>query len=271
VSDKALKEVFSRAEAQGRAALIPYVTAGVPSLAALPGLIAAAFSGGADVLEVGVPFSDPLADGPILQRAAEMALAGDYTLAGLFQTLAATPKAGPVVLLTYINPVLAWGPEHFVDAARDAGVSGLIVPDLPWEESHDLDRMCRRGGLALIPLAAPTSTDAHLRRIGRARGFVYAVSLTGVTGVRQQLDPDLPAFAARVRRLARLPVAIGFGISTPDHARAVARLADGVIVGSALVRAVMEAADDPAATVRAFVAQFREAVAGRHLEEVGAD
>jgi len=209
VSDQALKEAFDRAKAEGRAALIPYLTAGVPRLDALPDLVGAAFAGGADVVEVGVPFSDPLADGPILQRAAEMALAGDYTLAGLFRTLAATPKTGPVVLLTYINPVLAWGPDRFVAAAHEAGASGLIVPDLPWEESHDLDRVCRAAGLALIPLAAPTSTDAHLRRIGQARGFVYAVSLTGVTGVRQQLDPELPAFAARVRRLARLPVAVG--------------------------------------------------------------
>ncbi len=265
-----IAEAFRQAGKEGRAALMPYVTGGFPRLDMLADVVDAAFRGGADLVEVGVPFSDPLADGPVLQRAAEAALAGPYSLQGLFDALAARREPGPVVLLTYVNPVLAWGAARFLAASRAAGASGLIIPDLPWAESREMDRAARGEGLALIPLAAPTSTDEHLARLNRARGFVYGVSLTGVTGARADLDPGLAAFAGRLKRATRLPVAIGFGISTPEQARTVGRLVDGVIVGSALVRAQ---ADDPADAVgitEGFVRRFRDALdGGRKSEGVG--
>lgn len=247
----------------GRPVLIPYVTAGHPRLSVLPALIRAAREAGADLMEVGLPFSDPLADGPVLQAAAATALAGGATVDRVFSALAAARDAGlPILLLTYVNPVLARGPERFLEEARDAGVDGLIVPDLPWAEARGLERAARTRGLALIPMAAPTSTDAHLRAIRRARGFVYGVSVTGVTGVRTALDPSTLAFAARLKAAVPLPVAIGFGIGTPEQAAAVARVADGVIVGSALVRALEAEPDDPPGVVRRLVGAFRRALDG---------
>jgi tryptophan synthase alpha chain len=245
----------------GRPVLIPYVTAGHPRLADLPELIRAAHQAGADLIEVGLPFSDPLADGPVLQAAATAALAGGATVDRVFAVLAETRDIGlPILLLTYVNPILARGVDRFLDDAQGVGVEGLIVPDLPWAEARELDRATRSRGLALIPMAAPTSTDDHLRAIRRGRGFVYGVSITGVTGVRTTLDPSTLAFAARLKAAVPLPVAIGFGIGTPEQARAVAQVADGVIVGSALVRELEAHADDAPAVVRRMVGAFRAAL-----------
>lgn len=248
---------------QGRPALMPYLTAGYPAPGMLADLVESAVNGGADLLEIGVPFSDPLADGPIVQHAAQVALDQGFRLADLFSELKSASHRAPgvpLVLLTYVNPVLAYGPEAFLDRAAASGASGLIVPDLPWMEAEGLDRLARERDLALIPLAAPTSTDAHLDAIRSARGFIYGVSLTGVTGVRHSLDPGVVSFAQRLKKTG-LPVAIGFGISTPAHAQALVGVADGVIVGSALVRAVGEARGREVETVRTFVEGFRMALA----------
>lgn len=227
---------------RGTAALMPYLTAGYPDLSALPALLEALAAGGADAVELGVPFSDPLADGPALQAAATAALAAGFTLDGLWEvlerTLAQYPL--PVVLLTYVNPILAHGAARFVERAAACGVAGLIVPDLPWAEAGALRRLTRERGVALVPMATPNSPRAHLQRIRSGQGFVYGVSVTGVTGVRDQLAPDVLAFASRLKASVRLPVAIGFGISTPEQAARVGAVADGVIVGSALVAAVMQ-------------------------------
>jgi tryptophan synthase alpha chain len=245
----------------GRPVLIPYVTAGHPRLDVLPAMIRAAREAGADLMEVGLPFSDPLADGPVLQAAAARALGQGVTVDQVFAALGAARDVGlPLLLLTYVNPVLARGPEHFLEGARAVGVDGLIVPDLPWAEARDLERAARARGMVLVPMAAPTSTDAHLRAIRRARGFVYGVSVTGVTGVRATLDPASLAFAARLKAALPLPVAIGFGIGTPEQARAVAQVADGVIVGSALVRALEADPDDAPGVVRRVVGAFRTAL-----------
>lgn len=256
-----IAQAFARARAEGRAALMPYVTAGYPSLESLGPQLRAASRAGADLVEVGVPFSDPLADGPVVQHAAEEALRGEYRLADLFSAIGAVGReAPPVVLLTYINPVLAYGADRFLDAARDAGVTGLIVPDLPHVESAPLGRAAARRRLALVPMAAPTSTDAHLEAISEGPGFVYGVSVTGVTGVRERLAPEVLAFADRLKTKIRCPVAIGFGISTPEQAREVGARADGVIIGSALVRAIGERVDCPEAAVEDFVARIRKAM-----------
>jgi tryptophan synthase alpha chain len=264
-----LEAVFTECRGQGRAALIPYVTAGYPTLDSLPDLVGAAVDGGADAVEVGVPFSDPLADGPVLQAAATEALRAGFTLDAFWPVLARAAGWGaPLLLLTYVNPVLARGEARFLEEARAAGASGLIVPDLPWVESAGLRRAARRRRLHLIPMAAPTSTAAHLAQLRGATGFVYAVSVTGVTGARDELAADLAPMVAAIRRAAALPVAVGFGISTAAQAREVGRAADAVIVGSALMRVVGDAAD-PAAAVRRFVAELRAALDDGALEERG--
>jgi tryptophan synthase alpha chain len=258
-----LAAAFQRARSAGRAALMPYITAGFPSLDVLGDVLEAVAAGGADAVEVGVPFSDPLADGPLLQAASTMALGAGFRLPAFFERLAGALEgyAPPVALLCYVNPILAHGPRRFVAEAAAAGVSGIIVPDLPLAEAGALRALVDAAGMALIPMATPNSSPAHLERVARGRGFVYGVSVTGVTGVRETVAPGVLTFAARLKQaVGSLPVAIGFGISTPDHAREVGRVADGVIVGTALVRAQMA---DPAAAApasRRFVASLRAAL-----------
>ncbi|CAB1129163.1 Tryptophan synthase alpha chain [Candidatus Hydrogenisulfobacillus filiaventi] len=256
-----IAEAFARARAQGRAALIPYVTAGVPDLPYLVPLLERMAQAGADLIEVGIPFSDPLADGPVLQRAAALALARGTRVRAILETLGRQPLPVPVVFLTYVNPVLRFGPAAFLEAARAAGVSGVIIPDLPWIEAGEMATLARRQGLALIPLVAPTSTDRHVLSLKRAEGFIYGVSVTGVTGVRQTVDPGVVPLVERVRAHSTLPVAIGFGISTPEQAAAVGRIADGVIVGSALVRRILDAEPGEALnTAAAFVGSLAAAL-----------
>lgn len=240
-----LGELASR----GDKALIVYLMAGDPSPDATPVLVEAAARAGADVVELGIPFSDPLADGPVIQAAGQRALRAGTTVARVLSLAARIREASPVplVFMTYYNPVLRYGPERFVADAARAGADGLIVPDLPVEEAGSLRGLTDAAGLALVPLVAPTTPEHRIAAIAScARGFIYCVSLTGVTGVRDRLPPELAEFTARVRRHARLPVALGFGISAPEHVAAVAPLVDAVVVGSALVKAVAENAGSPA-------------------------
>lgn len=224
---------------KGRPALIPYLTAGFPDLERLPGLVDALTRAGADLIEIGIPFSDPLADGPVLQQAATAALQRGTRVSAILETVAKiAPSAPPLVFLTYINPVFHYGIARFAEDARAAGIQGLIIPDLPWVEGRDMRRAAEKSGLAVIPLVAPTSTGEHLAAIREAKGFVYGVSVTGVTGVRASVDQGVEPLVDRVRQAVNLPVAIGFGISGPEQAARVGRVADGVIVGSALVRAI---------------------------------
>lgn len=235
---------LSEAFQKGRPALIPYVTAGYPDLKRLPGLIAALRDGGADIIEIGIPFSDPLADGPVLQQAATAALEAGTKVRAILETVAEiASEAPPLVFLTYINPVFRYGVAAFAKDAKAAGIEGLIIPDLPWLEGRDMRRAAEASGMAIIPLVAPTSTDAHLEAIRQTEGFVYGVSVTGVTGVRQTVDDGVEALVKRVKAVVDRPVAIGFGISSPEQAQQVGRVADGVIVGSALVKAIQ---DNPA-------------------------
>jgi tryptophan synthase alpha chain len=243
-----LDETFARLRERGERALIPYFTAGDPSLAATVQLVTAAAESGADVIEIGVPFSDPLADGPVIQRATQRALAAGTTLPRVLETVREIRKAVsvPLVFLTYYNPVLAFGLEAFSRAAVDAGADGLIVADLPPEEAGPLAAAADAAGLDLIHLAAPTSPPARMRKIGQAsRGFVYLVSLTGVTGERAELPPSLAEHLRDLRAATTRPICVGFGIATPAQAAAVGRLADGVIVGSALVRLVEKHVGSP--------------------------
>jgi tryptophan synthase alpha chain len=247
-----------------RAALMPYLMGGFPDLETSRRIGAACADAGAEILELGIPFSDPLADGPVIHAAGTQALAGGATVERVLAVAADLAGRIPVVVMCYANPVLARGTREFVAALGDAGVSGLIVPDLPLEEAADVLAACDAAGVALVPLVAPTTTDERLSQIGaRARGFVYAVSLTGTTGEREALSSSFEGLVRRIRPHAHdLPVAVGFGIATPDHAVAAADAgADGVIIGSRLVRAAGEA--EPGGADRAVaqvVAEFAKSL-----------
>jgi len=255
--------VFAATRAEGRAALMPYLTLGYPSPEMTIPLARAVVEAGADILELGIPFSDPLADGPTIQRATYRALQQGMTVARCLEMAAALRREGvgaPFVLMSYCNPIMAYGEEAFCRACQEVGVDGLIVPDLPPEEGEALKALCRARGLALVYLLAPTSTAKRIRRVAeRTRGFLYLVSVTGTTGAREHLPPDLADFIRRVRAATEKPLAVGFGISRPEQARAVGALADGVIVGSALIQAVEAQGVSGAA---AFVADLRRALNG---------
>ena len=236
-----IARAFRRAKAERRAAFIAYLTAGYPSLAATRALVVELARAGVDLIELGLPFSDPLADGPTIQAASAHALKRGVTLRGIFQTVRAIRRETdvPLVAMGYVNPVSHYGYRPFCRDAVAAGFDGVIVPDLPPEEAGELIRAARPAKLATIFLAAPTSPPARLRRIAAvSRGFVYVVSLTGVTGARRQLPREVLTQVRALRRLTRQPIAVGFGVSTPAQVRWLSGVADGVIVGSALVEAV---------------------------------
>lgn len=231
-------EALAGAFAGPAPAMVAYLTAGHPDRrASLEALRVAARL--ADVIEVGVPFSDPTADGPVIQRASRRALDGGMTVRGVLDLVADAQLTCPVVLFSYLNPLLRYGLPRLLHDADAAGISGLLVTDLPAGSDPGLERELADGPLARIPLVAPTTSVERIRAVSRmGGGFVYLISRLGVTGARDVLPPDLAATVARVRGAATLPVAVGFGISTADQARAAARLADGVVVGSALVSAL---------------------------------
>lgn len=247
-----IEATFARLRAAGQRALVPYFTAGDPSLEVTRQLVEEAAARGADVIELGLPFSDPLADGPTIQRAGERALAGGASLAKLLPVVATLrgQVAAPLVLMTYLNPLHRYGIEAATRDLARAGFAGLIVPDVPVEESRPLARAAAGAGLDLVQLAAPTSGPARLRRIAReSRGFIYLVALTGITGERAELPPDLVALIRDLRAVTTKPICVGFGISTPAHVAEVVRHADGAIVGSAIVRQI-EALQGDRALVR---------------------
>ena len=253
------------AAAPGAAALMPYLMGGFPDLDASIAIGEACADAGADLVELGVPFSDPLADGPVIHAAGTRALRSGATLQGVIGAATRIAERLPVVLMCYANPIYARGAERFAAELAGASVSGLIVPDLPLEESAAVRAACDAAGVALVPLIAPTTPDDRLADIARgARGFLYTVALTGTTGERSGVRGSLAATVARAKRVSPVPVAVGFGISTPEQAAAAAATgADGVIVGSRLVRAAAEAADAgrPAApAVGALVATLAEAL-----------
>jgi tryptophan synthase alpha chain len=260
-----LKAAFERAEREKRAALVVYLCAGDPDLATTERLVLAAIEAGADIIELGVPFSDPTADGPVIQRASERALAKGTTLAQALEVAAkirATSEAG-IVLFGYYNPILALGEARFATEAKRCGVDGVLVVDLPPEEAGSLLSPLEAQGVDFIPLIAPTTPDARIDRIARtARSFLYYVSLTGVTGAEADLD-KAGARATALKARTGKPVAIGFGIKTPAQAKKAAQKADGVVVGSAVCSAIEAAKspDDAVRAVRSLVLELRAACA----------
>jgi len=233
-----LAATFEALRSRREPALIPYFTAGDPSLDTTRRLVVEAAKRGADIVELGIPFSDPLADGPVIQRATQRALAAGVTLLRVLELVRElrAEVAVPLVFLTYYNPLLAFGLGAFCRTAIEVGADGVIVADLPPEEAGPLRAEADPAGLDVIHLVAPTSTPARMRKIARASGsFIYMVSLTGVTGTRRELPPDLAGHLRALRGITTKPICVGFGISTPEHAALVGRVADGVIVGSAIV------------------------------------
>lgn len=238
-----LQDAFARARTEGRGALIIYLTAGFPSPEESPELLVAAAESGADAIELGLPFSDPVADGPVIQAASQQALDAGTTVCRVLDIAARVHERVdvPLAIMGCYNPILRYGPERFASDAVSAGISGVLIADMPPVESDDWCRACTAGGLDTIFLLAPTTPQERFDEIlERTTGFVYLLARQGVTGERDCLPDGLPALAGRVREHTRTPIAVGFGISRPDHVRSVCTIADGAIVGSAVVRAITE-------------------------------
>lgn len=246
-----LAESLSRARAKGRTAFVPFITAGDPSWSATTRFLKALAAAGADIIELGVPFSDPVADGPTIQKASQRALAAGMTLAGVFNGLKKLRAEGfttPVILFTYLNPALTFGAESFARHCAASGVNGVLTVDLPVEQSDCVAQALRRRGVELVPLASPSTSIERLVKIGRAAdSLVYYVSRDGVTGVRRGLAPGLKRRLEEVRSRTGKPLIVGFGVAGPRQARALAALAEGVVVGSALVDTIARARSPRAA------------------------
>lgn len=258
-----IASAFSHRRAEGKAALIPYVTAGHPGHDGTVDLLEALAQAGADVLELGIPFSDPLADGPTIQRSSFQSLSQGTTVAGVLEDLRTfrARRPTPVVLFTYLNPILRYGVDTFLSDSVEAGAQGLLVTDLPQGADLPLEERIRASGLDLIRLVAPTTLPERVPRIAAGgSGFLYYISRTGVTGAQATLRENLSEEVGRVRRAVTLPVAVGFGISTPEQAAQVAAVADGVVVGSALIRALDGGGIEEGAR---FVASLREGMDAR--------
>ena len=240
--------------------LVVYITCGDPSLEISRDVALAAIDARADVIELGVPFSDPVADGPVIQRASERALKHGTSLEQVLRLAAEIREHSQsvgLVVFSYLNPILRMGMEKFCKVARHAGVDGTLITDLPIEESAVYQREARKNDLATIFLAAPTSTDQRLKQIAEvSTGFIYAISRTGVTGERQQMSSDARGLVKRIRRFSKLPIAVGFGISTPDQFAAVSKFADAAVVGSAIVHVIEQNPAREAASVSEFVRQL---------------
>ncbi len=243
-----------------RPALVAYVTCGDPDLATTREVILAAIDAGASIIELGVPFSDPLADGPVIQRASERALRHGTSLEHVLKLAAEIREHSQsvgLVVFSYLNPILRMGLAKFCHVARAAGIDGVLITDLPIEESAEYLREARKNGLATIFLAAPTSTDQRLKQIAQvSTGFIYAISRTGVTGERQQISSDARGLVTRIRRFSKLPVAVGFGISTPEQFAAVGKFAEAAVVGSAIVHVIEQNTGREPQSVAEFIGQL---------------
>ncbi len=264
-----IKEKFENLKKKGEKALIPFIMAGDPDLETTERLVLEMEKRGADIIELGLPFSDPLADGPVIQQSSQRSLEKGTRTPHVFELVKRLREKTdiPLVILTYYNPVFSYGQEIFIKEAAQAGVDGLVMPDLPLEERDELEETARETGLDLICFLAPTSSRDRINKTAqRARGFIYCVSLTGVTGVREEFSPSAENLIKDIRKHTSLPLALGFGISTPRQAGKAARYADGVIVGSALMKIIDkygENGDLLVQEVGEFVASLKKAVTGQ--------
>ncbi|UOO38112.1 tryptophan synthase subunit alpha [Oscillospiraceae bacterium CM] len=249
---------------KNKKAFIPFITAGDPNLETTERLVLAMAAAGADLIELGMPFSDPIAEGPVIQAADERALSSGTTTDKIFDVVRRirAKTAVPLAFMTYINPIFAYGTKRFLQNCRDTGIDAVIVPDLPFEEKGEIGPMCQTYGVALISLIAPTSDDRIAMIAREAEGFVYVVSSLGVTGVRQEIVTDLGAMIGAVKKANDIPCAVGFGISTPEQAREISKLSDGVIVGSAIVKIVAQYGEQAEEPVRDYVRRMKSALVG---------
>lgn len=243
-------------------AFIGFITGGDPDIETTEKLLYTMSESGADLIEIGIPFSDPIAEGPVIQEASERALAAGCTTDKLFDLVAkVSPNLDtPIVFMTYINPIYTYGKEKFMSKCKECGIQGIIVPDLPYEEKDELTPECDKYGIDLISLIAPTSHERITMIAKEAKGFVYCVSSLGVTGVRSEITTDISAMTDLVRKATDIPCAIGFGISTPEQAKKMSADADGVIVGSAIVKIVAQYGKDSAEHVAEYVRSMKEAI-----------
>lgn len=245
-------------------AFIPFITAGDPNLATTEKLVCAMAEAGADLIELGLPFSDPVAEGPVIQQADERALTAGTTTDRVFEAIARIRKSCqvPIAIMTYVNPVFVYGAEKFMERCSQTGVCAVIVPDLPYEEQGELKPACQKHNIDLVTLIAPTSKDRIHSIAKDAQGFLYCVSSLGVTGVRSQITTNIGEMIARVREVSDIPCAVGFGISTPQQAAEMARFADGIIVGSAIVRLVAQYGEASVVPAAAYVKEMKAAIRG---------
>ena len=257
-----MSDIVSVFKQPGYKALVAYVTVGYPNISATLEIVPLLASSGCDIVELGIPFSDPLADGTTIQKASFCALENGVTPQLCLEVAEELSRKVniPLVFMTYYNLVFSYGLEKFLSVCASSGISGLIIPDLPPEEGSELETATKRKGLDLIYLLAPTSTEERSRLVAeRSRGFIYLVSVTGVTGAREKLPVDLASFVGRVKKLATQPLCVGFGISTPEQAKRVAQIADGVIIGSRIIQ-LMEANDNFVSSVSSFIKELRQAL-----------
>jgi tryptophan synthase alpha chain len=260
-----IRKTFEHLHASGKKALIPFITAGYPDISTTEKCIFRLEQSGADLIELGVPFSDPMADGPVIQAASEYALSRGTTLKMILRLVKRVRRKTelPILLMGYYNPFFSFGLKKFADEAKNAGVDGVLVVDLPPEEAGPMKAETDRTGLDLIFLLAPTSDDSRIKLIAKnATGFIYYVSLTGVTGIRSQLDKDIRKQVIQIKKKSNLPVGIGFGISTPGQAKKVGHWADGVVVGSAIIK-IIENSTTPEAIIKnvgQFVLSLKKAI-----------
>lgn len=260
-----IQNCFQKLNEKNEKALVAFITAGDPDLPASQRIFSIIEKNGADIIELGVPFSDPLADGPVIQAASQRALKSGTTLKKIIQLVVEIRQSSelPIVLMTSYNPVFAYGLKPFVDDALNAGVDGVIIPDLPPEEAGEFNSYASKQGLDMIHLLAPTSTQDRVRLIAdESRGFIYYVSLTGTTGMKSEISDNLKTKVQAIKNVAKLPVLVGFGISGPEQAKQAAALSDGVIVGSAIVRLIEQNGNpaDREAKIGDFVARLKQAI-----------
>jgi tryptophan synthase alpha chain len=250
---------FKRLKKDGKKAFIPYIMSGDPSLERTKEVVLLFEKCGADIVELGVPFSDPLADGPTIQRASERALQNNVTLRKVISSVKdlRTVTQIPIVLMTYYNPVFKYNENDFIKEAKEAGVDGVIIPDLPPDEAEHLIKLSKEASIDTIFLIAPTSTEDRIKRVTKASsGFIYYVSITGITGSSLLLDGSMETLISRIRGFTAKPIAVGFGVSTPEEASAVAKISDGVIIGSAIVKRINE----PFNELESYLISLREAI-----------
>lgn len=245
-------------------AFIAFLTAGDPNIGKTEEYILTMAQAGADLIEIGIPFSDPIAEGPVIQKADIRALSAGTTTDRIFEMVSSLRKKTqiPLVFMTYLNPVFTYGYERFLLKCRETGIDGIIIPDLPFEEKHELSDLAKGYGVEIISLIAPTSHERISMIAKEAEGFLYLVSSMGVTGMRSEITTDLSAMVESVRKVTDIPAAVGFGINTPEQAREISQAADGIIVGSAIVKLIEQYGEDAAKPLSEYVKQMKEAIKG---------